>query len=70
MSEATDFEAAVAAKAAKAQSVSNDGVSVTQRSLTDQIAWAKYQRDIEAANDTSGLFPLRVFQIIPSGGPR
>lgn len=68
MSEATDFEAAVAAKAAKAQSVSNDGTSVTQRSLSDQIAWSKHLRDIEAANDTSGLFPLRVFQIVAPGG--
>ena len=70
MSDVTDYEAEILTKASKPASVSNDGVTVTQRSLSEQIAFAKYLRDTESANDTSGNFPLRVFQVVPSGGPR
>ncbi len=70
MSEASDFEAEVSAKAAKAQTVSNDGVTVSQRSLADQIAWAKHLRDTAATSAANKGPGFRICQIVPSGGPR
>ena len=67
MSVESDIEA-IDSRVAKAQSTSADGVSVTRRSVSDEIAWDRYKRDIAATNGTGRGF--RIQQIVPSGGPQ
>ena len=59
----------IAIDALKPVSVSNDGVSVTRRSIKDQIEADRYLRDIAAtpANGAS-LFYSMNFKVVPPGG--
>lgn len=70
MSEVSDLEAMADAEFAKSQSTSADGVSVSRRSLQDQIAWLKYKRDQAAVASTNAGPGFRINQIVPSGGPQ
>ena len=52
----------------KAASVTNDGVTVTQRSMADLIAADKYKRSIEAASDRQTMLGGIISKIIAPGG--
>ena len=71
MSTESDIDA-IDARVAKSQSTSADGVSVTRRSVSDEIAWDEYKRKIAAqeAAQTHNKLPFQIFQIVSSGGPR
>ena len=66
MSETSDQ---IAIEALRPQSVSNDGVTVTRRSLKEQIEADRYLRDI-AATPANGaaLFKSMNFKVVPPGG--
>ena len=64
----TSLSDKITTDAEKAQSVTNDGVSVTQRSLADQIAADKYLRGVAALDDsTNKNLGLRITQLVPPG---
>lgn len=52
----------------KAASVTNDGVTVAQRSMADLIAADKYKRSIEAASDRQTMLGGIFSKIIAPGG--
>jgi len=54
--------------AAKAAATSNDGVSVSKRSLTELIEADKYLRSITAAASPAAAFRLLNSKIVPPGG--
>lgn len=58
----------IALDALKAQSVSNDGVTVVRRSLKDQIEADKYARDVAAAGDVGGTLRNMISVMVPPGG--
>jgi hypothetical protein len=59
----------IAIDALKAASVSNDGVTVTRRSLKEQIEADRYLRDIAATpTNAASLFMSMNFKIVPPGG--
>lgn len=58
----------IALDALKPQAVSNDGVSVTRRSLKDQIEADRYARDVAATpTNAASLFKSMNFKIVPPG---
>lgn len=52
----------------KAASVSNDGVTVVQRSMGDLIAADKYQRSLNAASDRQTMLGGIISKVIAPGG--
>ena len=59
----------IAIDALKPASVSNDGVTVTRRSLKEQIEADRYLRDINATpTNAASLFKSMNFKIVPPGG--
>ena len=56
----------IESKAAKAQTVVVDGITVTQRPLTELVEADKYLEGARAAN--IGGFGLRFQKIVPPGG--
>jgi hypothetical protein len=54
--------------AAKAASVTNDGVTVTQRSLPDLIAADKYQRSRNATDDPVAMLKAMQLKLVSPGG--
>jgi len=70
MSEASDLEAAIDIQALKSQSTSADGISVSRRSLADQVAYLRYKRDQAAVTPANAGIGFRINQIVPSGGPQ
>lgn len=60
-----DIEARTDARAAKPQSVSADGISVTQRSVQDEIALEKHRANTIAAR--SGRIGVGFFKTKPPG---
>jgi len=58
----------IAAAAAKAASVSNDGVTVTQRSLSELIAYEKHVAAQTAAASPAEVLRAMQMQIVPPGG--
>lgn len=67
----SDLSTQIATDAAKAASTSADGISVSRRSLTDQIAADKYLASVEAtksgAKRTASLKSM-ISRIVPPGG--
>lgn len=58
----------IALDALKPQAVSNDGVSVTRRSLKDQIEADRYARDVAATPaNAAALFRSMNYKIVPPG---
>lgn len=52
----------------KAASVTNDGVTVVQRSMSELIAADKYKRSIEAASNRQTMLGGIISKIIAPGG--
>ncbi len=55
-------------EANKAATVSNDGVTVTRRSMGDLIAADKYKRSLDAASDRQTMLGGIISKIVASGG--
>lgn len=65
----SDTSDQIAIDALKPASVSNDGVTVTRRSLKEQIEADRYLRDIAATpTNAAALFKSMNFKIVPPGG--
>ena len=62
----TDNAAQIATNALAPQSVSADGVSVTQHSIADQIAADRYARSKAALANPAGA--LKRVKLVPPGG--
>jgi len=58
----------IATDTSKPQSVTVDGVTVTRRSLKEQIEADRYLRDTAAADPANKGPGFRIQQIVPSGG--
>jgi len=58
----------LAAEALKAQSVSNDGVTVTRRSLTELMEYEKHLAAKTAAADMTATVRGMFSKIVPPGG--
>jgi hypothetical protein len=67
MSELSDQ---ISTDAQKPQSISADGVTVTRRSLQEQIDVDRYLRDVSATDPANKGPGFRINQIVPSGGPQ
>ena len=67
MSELSDL---IPIDAQKPQSISADGVTVTRRSLQEQIDVDRYLRDVSATTPANKGPGFRINQIVPSGGPQ
>jgi hypothetical protein len=65
MSEISDQ---LAAEALKAASVSNDGVTVSRRSLTELIEYEKHLAGQTAAASPAAMFRGMTCRIVPPGG--
>ena len=52
----------------KAQSMSNDGVSVTRRSLSELIEYEKHLASKEAMVNPAGALRAMITRIVPPGG--
>jgi len=66
----SDLSDQIALDALKPQSTSADGVTITRRSVSEQIAADKYARDLAAQASTNKGPGFRICQIVPSGGAR
>jgi len=64
----SDLSDQILIDAAKAAATSNDGVSVSKRSLTELIEADKYLRAITAASSPADSFRLMNAKIVPPGG--
>lgn len=64
----TDIADTIAAEAAKTASVSNDGVAVTRRSLSELIAYQKFLQANQAAADPTLALQAMTRRIVPPGG--
>ncbi len=69
MAAESDIEG-IDARVEKSQSTSADGVAITRRSVSDEIAWDRYKRSVSAASPDNAGPGFRIMQIVPSGGPR
>lgn len=58
----------IAAAAAKAASVSNDGVTVSQRPLPDLMAYEKHVANATAVASPLGTLKAMMVQCVPPGG--
>lgn len=58
----------LAAEALKPQSVSNDGVTVSRRSLADLIAYEKHLAAKQATASPAAMFLGMNCKIVPPGG--
>ena len=58
----------LAAEALKAQSVSNDGVTVSRRSLTELMEYEKHLAGKTAAASPAAMFRAMNCRIVPPGG--
>jgi hypothetical protein len=56
------------AEVTKAASVSNDGVTVTRRSLAELIEYEKHLANKEAMADVVGSLKAMITRIVPPGG--
>ena len=65
----SDVSDKIAADALKTQSTTNDGVSITRRSLKDQIEADRYLRDIAATDPENAGLGFRINQVVANGGP-
>ena len=64
----TEISQTIASEAEKAASVSNDGVSVTRRSLSELIAYQKFLQANEAAANPTLALQAMTRRIVPPGG--
>lgn len=55
------------ARVAKAASTTADGVSVTRRSVADEIAWDQYKRNVNATASPAALFRGMNSVLVPPG---
>lgn len=58
----------IATNALKPQTVSNDGVTVTQRSLADMIAAEKFAAGQTAVASPAAMLKAMQLRIVPPGG--
>jgi hypothetical protein len=58
----------LAAEALKAASVSNDGVTVSRRSLSELIEYEKHLAGQQAAASPAAAFRVMTCRIVPPGG--
>lgn len=58
----------LAAEALKAQSVSNDGVTVTRRSLSELIEYEKHLASKTATASPAATFRGMTMRVVPPGG--
>jgi hypothetical protein len=58
----------IAAAAAKAASVSNDGVTVTQRPLTELMAYENHKAAQTATASPAAMMKAIQLQLVPPGG--
>lgn len=65
MSEISDQ---LAAEALKAQTVSNDGVTVSRRSLSELIAYEKHLAAQTATASPAATFRGMIMKMVPPGG--
>jgi hypothetical protein len=65
MATQAEIEAATDAAAAKPQQMTADGISVTNRSTQDLIAYEKYRKETSAA--ANGRLGVRFFNTKPPG---
>jgi hypothetical protein len=56
------------AEVSKPASVSNDGVTVTRRSLAELIEYEKHLANKEAMTNTVGSLKAMITRIVPPGG--
>jgi hypothetical protein len=63
-----DLSEQIEADALKPQSVSNDGVSVSRRSLSEQIEADKYLASKAATASPAAMFRSMTMRIVPPGG--
>ena len=66
MSTPEDIDEAMEQNALGPKSMSQDGASITQQTLQDQIAYANYKAGKTAARNKN--FGLRITKLIPPGG--
>lgn len=64
----SDISDQIEIDALKAASVSNDGVFVTRRSLSEQIAADKYMRAQSALASPAAMLSQMVLRVLPPGG--
>jgi hypothetical protein len=64
----TDIADTIADEALKPASVSNDGVTVSRRSLSELIAYQKFLQANEAAADPTLALQSMTRRIVPPGG--
>ena len=64
----SDISDQLATDALKPASVSNDGVTVTRRSLSEQIAADKYLASKEASASPANVFRGMTMRVVPPGG--
>lgn len=64
----SDISDRIATDALKSQATTSDGVSITRRSLTEQIAADKYLRDVSATADMAATVRGMFSKIVPPGG--
>ena len=64
----TDLSDQIATDASKPQATANDGVSVTRRSLSEQIAADKYARSLAAVTSPVEFLRKQIIQVVPPGG--
>jgi hypothetical protein len=69
MSAESDIEG-IDARVEKMASTTADGVSVTRRSVDEEIAWDRYKRSVSAGTTANRGPGFRIQQIVPSGGPQ
>jgi len=58
----------LAAEALKAASVSNDGVTVSRRSLTELMEYEKHLAAKTAAASPAAMFRRMTLKVVPPGG--
>ena len=64
----SDLSEQIASESAKPASVSNDGVSVSRRSLSEQIEADKYLASKAATASPAAAFRAMTMRIVPPGG--
>ena len=64
----SDISDQLAAEALKAASVSNDGVTVSRRSLSELIEYEKHLAGKEAAASPAAMFRSMTSVFVPPGG--
>lgn len=68
MSDTHDLSHQIAEDATRSQNVTHDGISITRRSLKDQIEADKYLAQKSAAQNMGATIKNMISRIVPPGG--